>query len=127
MRFLGVNIPDNKKIKIALTYIYGIGVSLAYQALKAVKIDPELRTNQLDSSQISRLKEYIEKNYRIEGALRQEIRQNIERLKRINCYRGIRHIKHLPVRGQRTRTNSRTVRGNVRRTVGSGRRKIELK
>ncbi|MCD6528128.1 30S ribosomal protein S13 [bacterium] len=126
-RIAGVNIPENKRIEIALTYIYGIGRSLANKILREVNIDPNLRANQLSSVQIAKLKEVVEKNYKIEGDLRREIMLNIKRLKDIGCYRGIRHIKGLPVRGQRTRTNSRTVRGNVRRTVGSGRKKAKEK
>ena len=125
MRLVGINIPDNKRIEIALTYIYGIGCSLANQILKSAKIDLNKRAKSLTSEEVNRLKEIIEKNYKIEGELRQVVKQNIGRLKEIQCYRGTRHLKRLPVRGQRTRTNSRTVRGNVRKTVGSGKRKLE--
>jgi len=125
MRFLGVNIPDNKKIKIALTYIYGLGKGLALLCLKETGVNPEKKTSDLSSQEVSKLKSFIEKNFKTEGELRQSIRQNIERLKAIGAYRGIRHIKRLPVRGQRTKTNSRTVRGNVRITMGSGKRKLE--
>jgi len=127
MRLIGINIPDNKRIEIALTYIYGIGRSLANKILYSAKIDLNKKAKDLTAEEVNRLKEIIEKNYKIEGELRQLIRQNINRLKEIQCYRGIRHLKQLPVRGQRTKTNSRTVRGNVRRTVGSGKRKVELK
>jgi len=127
MRLIGINIPDNKRIEIALTYIYGIGRSLANKILHSAKIDLNKKAKDLTAEEVNRLKEIIEKNYKIEGELRQLIRQNINRLKEIQCYRGIRHLKQLPVRGQRTKTNSRTVRGNVRRTVGSGKRKVELK
>jgi len=122
-RIAGVNIPEQKKIKIALTYIFGIGPSLSKKILDQAKIDPERRAKDLTPEEISQLKEIIEKNYKVEGELRREIIMNIKRLKDIGCWRGIRHIKGLPVRGQRTRTNTRTVRGNVRRTVGSGRKK----
>ena len=122
-RIAGVNIPEQKKIKIALTYIFGIGPSLSRKILDQAKIDPERRAKDLTPEEISQLKEIIEKNYKVEGELRREIMMNIKRLKDIGCWRGIRHIKGLPVRGQRTRTNTRTVRGNVRRTVGSGRKK----
>lgn len=121
-RIAGVNIPDSKRIEIALTYIYGIGRSLANKILKEANIDPNIRANKLSFDQVNILREIIEKNYRVEGELKREIMFNIKRLKEINCYRGIRHIKRLPVRGQRTKTNSRTVRGNVRKTVGSGRK-----
>ncbi len=124
MRFLGVELNDNKQIWVALTYIYGIGPSLAREILKEAKIDERKKTKDLTSQELNTIKEIIEKKgIKIEGDLRREVKANIKRLIDIGCYRGIRHIKHLPVRGQRTRTNSRTVRGNVRRTVGSGRRK----
>lgn len=127
MRLVGINIPDNKRLEIALTYIYGIGRSLAQKTLRAVDINFGKRPKDLTGEEINRLKEFIEKNYKIEGESRQIIRSNIKRLKEIGCYRGIRHERRLPVRGQRTKTNSRTVRGNVRKTVGSGKRKAELK
>ena len=127
MRLIGINIPDNKRIEIALTYIYGIGQPSAIQILKSAKINFDKRTKDLTAEEVSRLREVIEKNYKIEGELRQMIRQNISRLKEIQSYRGIRHSRRLPVRGQRTKTNSRTVRGNVRKTVGSGKRKVDLK
>jgi small subunit ribosomal protein S13 len=127
MRIVGVNIPDNKRIDIALSYIYGIGRPLASEILKATNIDPAKRAKNLAPEEVNRIQSFIEKNYKIEGELRQIIKQNINRLKDIKAYRGIRHLKHLPVRGQRTKTNSRTVRGNVRKTAGSGKRKIELK
>jgi small subunit ribosomal protein S13 len=125
MRLVGINIPDNKRIEIALTYVYGIGRTLANQILKSAKIDPNKRAKDLTSEENNRLKEIIEKSYKIEGELRQIVKQNIGRLKDIQSYRGIRHLKKLPTRGQRTRTNSRTIRGNVRKTVGSGKRKLE--
>jgi small subunit ribosomal protein S13 len=127
MRIVGVNIPDDKRIDIALSYIYGIGRPLARDILKATKVDPAKRTKNLTPEEVNHIQSFIEKNYKIEGELRQIIRQNINRLKDIKAYRGIRHLRRLPVRGQRTKTNSRTVRGNVRKTAGSGRRKIELK
>ncbi|MBU2068018.1 30S ribosomal protein S13 [Patescibacteria group bacterium] len=122
-RIAGVNIPDNKRIEIALTYVYGIGLVLSQRILSKAKINPNIRTNKLTSQEINHLREIVEKEYRVEGELRQEKMMNIKRLKDINCYRGIRHIKGLPVRGQKTKTNTRTVRGNVRRTMGSGRKK----
>ncbi len=127
MRLAGINIPDNKHIEISLTYVFGIGRFLAAQILKEAKIDLMKRTKDLTPEEINRVKEVIEKKYKIEGELRQNIKQNLERLKEIQCYRGVRHLKRLPVRGQRTKTNSRTVRGNVRKTVGSGKRKAELR
>jgi len=123
-RFLGINIPDDKSINIALTYIYGIGRPLAEKLLEEANIDFQKKTKDLSTSELNSLKELIEKNkINTEGDLRREIRSNIKRLINVNSYRGIRHIKKLPLRGQRTKTNSRTVRGNVRRTVGSGKRK----
>jgi len=121
-RIAGVEIPSNKKVWVALTKIYGIGRTLSFKILRKAKISPEILTKDLTQEQINTLKEIIEKNYKIEGELRREKMQNIKRLKDIGCWRGIRHIKGLPVRGQTTRRNSRTVRGNVRRTVTSGRR-----
>jgi len=125
-RIAGINIPDNKIIEIALTYIYGIGRPLSIQILKEVEINPNKRTSQLSEQELNKIRKIIdEKKYKIEGDLRREIMMNIKRLKEIGCYRGLRHIKGLPVRGQQTKTNSRTVRGNVRRTMGSGRRRLE--
>ncbi len=121
-RIAGVNIPENKQIEIALTYIYGIGRSLSRKILKEAEIDPQRKASGLNSEEINKLKDIIEKKYKVEGALRREIMANIKRLREVGSWRGIRHIKGLPVRGQRTRTNTRTVRGNVRKTVGSGRK-----
>ena len=121
-RIVGVTIPDNKRIVVALTYIRGIGVSLSKKILREANIDENIRASQLASEQLNRMKEIIEKNYRIEGELQREIMMNIRRLHEIGSWRGIRHAKRLPVRGQQTRTNTRTVRGNVRKTVTSGRK-----
>ena len=122
VRIGGVTLPPNKRIEAALPIIYGVGFSRSRKILGAVKLDPNKRTQDLTEAEVGKLKEYIESNFKVEGALRQEILQNIKRLKEIGSYRGLRHIRGLPVRGQRTRTNSRTVRGNVRRTAGSGRK-----
>ncbi|OGZ24765.1 MAG: 30S ribosomal protein S13 [Candidatus Nealsonbacteria bacterium RIFCSPLOWO2_01_FULL_43_32] len=121
-RIAGVNIPENKQIEIALTYIYGIGRSLSKKVLSETKIDPAAKATQLTPAEINQLKDLIEKTYKIEGDLRRERMMNIKRLKDIGSWRGLRHLKGLPVRGQRTSTNNRTVRGNVRKTVGSGRK-----
>jgi len=121
-RIAGVNIPEQKHIEIALTYIFGIGRSLSRKILAETKIDPNLRASQLTPEQISRLRETIEKEHKIEGGLKRIIMVSTKRLKDIDSWRGIRHQKGLPVRGQTTRTNSRTIRGNVRKTVGSGRK-----
>jgi|SRR3989344_555323 len=127
MRLIGVNIPDEKRVDIAITYIYGIGRTSAGLILNEAKVDVAKKAKELDPAELNRLKEIIEKKYKVEGELRQLIKQNIGRLKDIKAYRGIRHLKRLPVRGQRTKTNSRTIRGNVRKTAGSGKRKVELK
>ncbi len=121
-RIAGVNVPEKKQIEIALTYIFGIGLSSSRKILAEAKIKPSLRASELNTEEINRLKEIIEKNYKVEGELRREVMMNIKRLKDIGTWKGIRHIKRLPVRGQRTRTNTRTIRGNVRKTVGSGRK-----
>jgi len=121
-RIVGVSIPDNKRIEIALTYIYGLGRSLSAKILKELDIDPGKQAKDLTAQEMNKLKEHIEKNYKIEGDLRRQTMVNVKRLKDIGCWRGLRHIKGLPVRGQRTKTNNRTVRGNVRKTMGSGRK-----
>ena len=126
MRIAGVNIPDNKRTHIALTYIYGIGNKLSENILTSTKIKNKL-AKELTSEEVNRIQEFMEKNYKTEGTLRQMIKQNIQRLKEIQSYRGVRHMRRLPVRGQSTKTNSRTVRGNVRKTAGSGKRKVDLK
>lgn len=124
MRIAGVTIPDNKRLEIALTSIYGVGRPRALRTLATVGIDPGKRAKELSAKEEGVLRETIEK-FKIEGELRREISGNIRRLKDIKAYRGIRHMKKLPVHGQRTKTNSRTVRGNVRKTMTSGRRKLE--
>ena len=121
-RIAGINIPDNKQILYALGYIYGVGLALSKKILKEAQIDPTRKASDLNSDEMGRLKEIIDRNYKIEGDLRREVMMNIKRLKDVNCWRGVRHIKGLPVRGQRTKTNNRTIRGNVRKTVGSGRK-----
>ncbi len=126
MRVAGITIPKEKRVVISLGYIYGIGPTLAKKILVKAKISEDTRTKELTSDQEDKLRMIIEKEYKTEGDLRREVMANIKRLKDIKAHRGIRHMKHLPVRGQRTKTNSRTVRGNVRKTMGSG-RKIETK
>ncbi|MDP2855642.1 MAG: 30S ribosomal protein S13 [bacterium] len=127
VRISGVNIPDPKRIDISLSYLYGIGRFLSAKILKIANVAPERRAKDLTPKEIGRIQGVIDKNYRIEGDLRREIQANIRRLKEIGSYRGSRHARKLPVRGQRTKTNSRTVRGNTRKTVGSGRHKLELR
>ena len=122
MRIAGTNIPDNKKIVFALPYIFGVGLSSARKIVSAARVDGGKRAKDLAPDEINRLREIIEKNYKIEGELRRDVMMNIKRLKDITSYRGIRHARGLPVRGQRTKTNSRTRRGNVRKTMGSGRK-----
>lgn len=121
-RIAGVNIPEKKQIEIALIYIYGIGLPLSRKILAETGIERTKRAADLTVEEVNKLKEIIEKKLKVEGALKREVMMNIKRLKDIGSWRGIRHIKKLPVRGQRTRTNTRTVRGNVRKTVGSGRK-----
>ncbi len=121
-RIAGVNLPENKRIEIALTYIYGIGRPLADKILSVSKVDKNKRAKDLTPQEVNLLKDVVEKTYKVEGDLRREIMMNIKRLKDIGSYRGMRHSRRLPTRGQRTKTNSRTVRGNVRKTVGSGRK-----
>jgi len=125
-RIAGITLP-NKRVEIALTYIQGIGRSRSNQILKKVQVNRDTRVNDLSADEVNRLREEIEKNFRVEGELRRDVGANIKRLKEIGSWRGIRHARSLPVRGQRTKTNSRTVRGNVRRTMGSGRTKMEKK
>jgi small subunit ribosomal protein S13 len=110
-RIAGVDIPREKRIEVSLTYLYGIGRSVSNQILTRAGIDPNKRTNLLSEEEVARIREIIEQDYKIEGDLRKEININIKRLMDIGCYRGLRHRKGLPVRGQRTRTNSRTRKG----------------
>ncbi|MFZ2226394.1 MAG: 30S ribosomal protein S13 [Candidatus Moraniibacteriota bacterium] len=125
LRIAGVNIPDNKRVEISLTYIYGIGRNVAVDILAELKIDKNKRVKDLTESEQNSIRSFVEKKIKVEGDLKLEVRDNIKRLKEVGCYRGVRHQKGLPVRGQRTKTNNRTVRGNVRRTMGSGRVKTE--
>jgi small subunit ribosomal protein S13 len=127
MRIVGINIPDNKRIEVALTYIYGIGHAAAGTIIAATKINPDTRAKDLSSEEVNKIQEHLEKHYKVEGELRQVIKEKIVLMKDLQTYRGVRHMRHLPARGQRTKTNSRTVRGNVRKTAGSGKRKVELK
>ncbi|HLS28028.1 MAG TPA: 30S ribosomal protein S13 [Opitutales bacterium] len=117
-RLLGVDIPDNKKIEYALRYIHGIGPTRAREVVEASGIDPDLRAHELTEEHLNKLTTAItERNYAVEGDLRREVAANLKRLQAINCYRGLRHRRGLPVRGQRTSTNARTRKG-TRRTVG---------
>jgi len=127
MRLLGVNLPDQKRIEASLTYVFGIGPSLSRRILESAQVSLDKRTKDLTTEEMNSIKSVVEKSYRIEGELRQLIRQNVDRLKSLQTYRGTRHAKHLPVRGQRTKSNSRTAHGNVRKTAGSGKKKVDLK
>ena len=126
MRIAGTNIPDNKRLEISLTYLYGIGRTLALSILRGTGLSPSLKAKDLSPEESNRLRALVEKQ-KIEGDLRREVGANIKRLKDIKCYRGIRHMKKLPSRGQKTKTNSRTVRGNKRQTMASGKKKLEKK
>jgi small subunit ribosomal protein S13 len=120
-RIAGVDLPRDKRVEISLTYIYGIGRSVSQEILSQAEVDPDTRVRDLAESEVARLREIIDRNYRVEGDLRREVAMNIKRLQEIGCYRGIRHRKGLPVRGQRTRTNARQKRGS-RKTVAGKRR-----
>lgn len=122
-RIAGVTIPNDKRIEVALTYLYGVGPALAKKVLKEAKISLDVRAKDLTEAEVNSIKTIIDKlGIKIEGDLRRDIFSNIKRLKEINSYRGVRHMRRLPVRGQSTKTNSRTVRGNKRHTMGSGRK-----
>ena len=124
MRILGITIPNNKHLDVGLTGLYGIGISRARKILAEAGIDKNIKADALTVDEENAIRKIVE-TMSIEGGLKREIASNIKRLKDIKAYRGIRHMKRLPVRGQRTKTNSRTIRGNVRKTMGSGRRKAE--
>ncbi len=124
-RIAGVDLPRGKRIEVALTYIYGIGDSRARKILEATDVNPDLRTHELGDDEVSRLRREIEGSYKVEGALRTEVSMNIKRLMDIGCYRGLRHRRGLPVRGQRTHTNARTHKG-VRRAI-AGKKKAPKK
>lgn len=124
MRIAGINLPDQKQIAFALTAVYGVGRPRARQICVDANIDPVKLAKDITPDEENKIRALVEK-FTIEGDLRREVSSNIKRLKDIKAYRGVRHMKGLPTRGQRTKTNSRTVRGNVRKTMGSGRRKLE--
>lgn len=120
-RIAGVDLPRDKRVEVSLTYIYGIGRTTSRQILEQARIDPNVRVKDLAEAEVAKLREIIDRNYRVEGDLRREVAMNIKRLQEIGCYRGIRHRKNLPVHGQRTRTNARQKRG-ARKTVAGKRR-----
>jgi small subunit ribosomal protein S13 len=124
-RIAGVDIPREKRVEVALTYIYGIGPNISKALLTATRVNPDTRVKDLSEDEVARLREYIDRRLKVEGDLRREVDMNIKRLMEINCYRGIRHRRGLPVHGQRTRTNARTKRG-ARKTV-AGRKKAAAK
>lgn len=117
-RLVGVDLPRDKRVEIGLTYIYGIGLTTSQKILKETKVDPNIRCNDLTEDDLSKIRDYITANISTEGELHREVRTNIKRLMEIGCYRGLRHRKGLPVRGQRTHTNARTRKGHIRK-VGS--------
>lgn len=125
-RIAGVDIPRDKRVVISLQYIHGIGPTLSKQILGKTNVSPDTRVKDLTEEEVNRLREVIDKEYRVEGDLRREVALNIKRLEEIGCYRGIRHRRHLPVHGQRTRTNARTKRG-ARKTVAGKRRSTAKK
>ncbi|MBI4268480.1 30S ribosomal protein S13 [Candidatus Uhrbacteria bacterium] len=122
VRIAGVLLPPNKKIEYALPIIYGVGLTISRKVLLDAGVDREKRTKDLSEAEVQKIREMVEKRYRVEGDLRREVLGNIKHLREMGTYRGSRHAKGLPVRGQRTKTNSRTRRGNVRRTMMSGKR-----
>jgi small subunit ribosomal protein S13 len=126
MRVFGITIPDNKRIEIALTTVYGVGRSRAHTILKKAGIDFGTKAKDLSGDQENEIRKYLE-SYTLEGDLKRNISGNVKRLKDIKSFKGTRHIKKLPANGQRTKTNSRTVRGNVRKTMGSGRKAADKK
>lgn len=121
-RIAGITLPKDKRVEIGLTYVFGIARATANVILKQANVNGDVRVKDLTDEQVNRLREIIEKNYKVEGELKRDVLLNIKRLKEIESYRGMRHSRHLPSRGQRTKTNTRTVRGNVRRTMASGKK-----
>jgi small subunit ribosomal protein S13 len=122
-RIEGVDLPRTKRIEVALTYIFGIGPTRAHKILTDTRVSPDVRVKDMTESDVNLLREYITKNYKVEGDLRREVQMNIKRLIEIGCYRGMRHRRNLPVHGQRTRTNSRTRKGPRKTVAGRGRRR----
>jgi small subunit ribosomal protein S13 len=122
-RISGVDIPRNKRVEVSLTYIYGIGPSRSQAILGEAGVNPDARVRDLSEAEVTRLRQIIDQNYMVEGDLRREVGMNIKRLTEIGCYRGLRHRRHLPARGQRTKTNARTRKGPKKTVAGRGRRK----
>jgi len=122
-RIEGVDLPRNKRIEVALTYIFGIGPTHAKEIIHNTQVNPDIRVKDLTEAEVGALREYIGKNFKVEGDLRREVQMNIKRLIEIGCYRGMRHRRNLPARGQRTRTNARTAKGPKKTVAGRGRRR----
>ena len=122
-RIEGVDLPRNKRIEVGLTYIYGIGPTRANEILRSTQVSPDTRVKDLTETEVSSLREYISKNFKVEGDLRRATQMNIKRLIEIGCYRGLRHRRNLPAHGQRTRTNARTAKGPKKTVAGRGRRR----
>jgi small subunit ribosomal protein S13 len=122
-RIEGVDLPRNKRLEIGLTYIYGIGPSRAREILRNIEVSPDTRVKDLTDANVVKLRDFISQNYKVEGDLRREVQLHIKRLIEIGCYRGLRHRRSLPVRGQRTRTNARTRKGPKKTVAGRGRRR----
>ena len=122
-RIEGVDLPRNKRVEVGLTYIFGIGPTRATQILKSTQVNPDTRIKDLTETEVASLREYITKNFKVEGDLRREVQMNIKRLIEIGCYRGMRHRRNLPAHGQRTRTNARTAKGPKKTVAGRGRRR----
>ena len=126
-RIEGVDLPRNKRVEVALSYLFGIGPTRARTILASTKVNPDIRVKDLTESDLSLMRDYISKNYKVEGDLRREVQMNIKRLIEIGCYRGLRHRRNLPVHGQRTRTNARTCKGPKKTVAGRGRRRGSAK
>ena len=122
-RIEGVDLPRNKRVEIGLTYIFGIGLTRSHKILDATKVNPDTRIKDLTDAEVNLLRDYISQNFKVEGDLRRETQLNIKRLIEIGCYRGMRHRRNLPARGQRTRTNARTRKGPKKTVAGRGRRR----
>jgi len=122
-RIEGIDLPRNKRVEVGLTSIFGIGPTRASQALKSTQVNPDTRIKDLTETEVASLREYISKNFKVEGDLRREVQMNIKRLIEIGCYRGMRHRRNLPAHGQRTRTNARTAKGPKKTVAGRGRRR----
>ena len=122
-RIEGVDLPRNKRVEVGLTYIFGISPTRATEILKSTQVNPDTRIKDLTENVVNSLREYISKNFKVEGDLRREVQMNIKRLVEIGCYRGLRHRRNLPAHGQRTRTNARTAKGPKKTVAGRGRRR----